>query len=183
VTDLLSSDRQRRCGRRLLEQLLPIAQLLIDHKFDNPRIYRRRQGCYELEDYDLAEKYLKIAEKDGTLDDENAACWPNCPTVKPSGPKKEIREKEDHADKAHELPRVELRPPRADCSSCTRTRLQHVANFISLVERAFITGWYSTACCRTHGPGWRSHGSGSGGRATALPANATPTTATTSWHA
>jgi cyclophilin family peptidyl-prolyl cis-trans isomerase len=144
VTDLLSSVVSEDEDDDYYEPLLPVARLLIDHKFDNPRIYNAAgKAAYELEDYDLAEKYLKLAEKDGTLDDENRRLLDQLPESKAKWAKeKAIREKEDHADKAHELPRVELKTTQGPIvlELYEDQAPNAVANFISLVEKGFYNG-------------------------------------------
>ncbi|HEX4149373.1 MAG TPA: peptidylprolyl isomerase [Pirellulales bacterium] len=144
VKDLLASVVNEDERDDYYEQLLPIARLLIDNQFDNPRIYDDAgKAAYELNDYDLAEKYLKTAEQDGTLDDDGRQLLQKLPASKAAWAKeKELREKEDQADKAHELPRVELKTTKGPIvvELFENEAPNTVANFVSLVEKGFYNG-------------------------------------------
>ncbi|HEY5311570.1 MAG TPA: peptidylprolyl isomerase [Pirellulales bacterium] len=144
VDDLLTSIITEDENEDYYEQLLPIARLLIEHKFDNPRIYNAAgKAAYQLNDYDLAEKYLKTAEKEGTLDEDGRRLLEQLPESKAKWAKEKVlREKEDHADKAHQLPRVELKTTAGPIviELYEDQAPNTVANFISLVESGFYNG-------------------------------------------
>ncbi|HEX3656856.1 MAG TPA: peptidylprolyl isomerase [Pirellulales bacterium] len=144
VNDLLTSIVTEDENDDYYEQLLPIAKLLIENKFDNPRIYNSAgKAAYQLNDYDLAEKYLKTAEKDGTIDDDSRRLLEQLPESKAKWAKEKVlREREAHADKAHELPRVELKTSKGPIviELFEDQAPNTVANFISLVEKGFYNG-------------------------------------------
>lgn len=144
VDDLLTSVITQDEDNDYYEPVLPIAKLLVEHKFANPRIYDAAgKAAYQLNDYDLADKDFKQAEKDGTLDAEGQRWLQELPDSKAKWAKeKALREKEDHADKAHELPRVELKTTKGPIvlELYENQAPNTVANFISLVEKGFYNG-------------------------------------------
>lgn len=141
VTDVLVSILNQDMRDDQYEKALPIAKLLIDHKFGNPRVYDQAGiAAYETNDYDLAEKYLKEAEAKNALDERGTNLLHDLPTVREKWAKEQsIRVKEAKAD---DLPRVEFKTSKGTIviELFENEAPNATANFISLVEKKFYNG-------------------------------------------
>lgn len=126
------------------EAALPLAQLLAERNVDNKRVYDLAgQAAFGLNDYDLAEKYLKIAAENSALSTQGTkfqAVLAKKDELKASWQKEqETRAAEAKAD---DLPRVKLKTTKGDIvlELYENEAPIAVANFISLVEKKFYDG-------------------------------------------
>ena len=123
------------------EPALKRAQLLIEHNYDNPRIYNLA-GIAALctNQFDLAEKYLKDAQQAGSLDNIGQLFLSKLNECRELWEKEaKIREEEAKAD---DLPRVLIKTSKGDIvvELFENEAPNTVANFISLVESGFYNG-------------------------------------------
>ena len=141
VTDVLVSIVSQDLRDDSYEHALPIARLLAEHKFANPRIYDDAGiAAYETNDYEAADKNLHEAEKANALDEMGTNLLKELPKSKEAWAKEqEIRAKEAKAD---DLPRVELKTSKGTIvlELFENEAPNTVANFISLVEKKFYNG-------------------------------------------
>jgi cyclophilin family peptidyl-prolyl cis-trans isomerase len=141
VADVLVSIVSQDLRDDRYEPALPIARLLAEQKFGNPRIYGEAGvAAYETNDYEAADKYLHEAEKANALDEMSTNLLKELPKSKEAWAKEqEIREKEAKAD---DLPRVELKTTKGTIvlELFENEAPNSVANFISLVEKKTYDG-------------------------------------------
>jgi cyclophilin family peptidyl-prolyl cis-trans isomerase len=141
VSDVLVSIVSQDLRDDAYERALPIAKLLVEQKFPNPRIIGDAGiAAYESNDYEDAEKYLHEAEKANALDEMGTNLLKELPKSKEAWVKeKEIRAKEAQAD---DLPRVELKTTKGTIvlELFENEAPNAVANFISLVDKKFYNG-------------------------------------------
>ncbi len=147
------SDKKTEAGKFLAEQLryevdrdnyeaaYPIAQVLIEHNYENPRIYNYgglAAACTN--HFDEAQRWLKKGDKDSVLDvtqkqylqhiDEYQELWRK---------EQELREAEAKAD---DLPRVLLKTTKGDLviELFENEAPNTVANFLTLAEKGYFDG-------------------------------------------
>jgi cyclophilin family peptidyl-prolyl cis-trans isomerase len=123
------------------EAALKIARLMIDNKTQSNEVYNAAGvAAYGSDDYENAEKWLKIAEQKGTLDRDGQKCLADAADAKKRfETEQEIREKEAKAD---DLPRVKLETNRGVVvvELFENEAPETVGNFVSLVEKGFYNG-------------------------------------------
>lgn len=123
------------------EVALKRAQLLIEHHYDNPRIYNLAGiAALATNHFDEAELYLKEAQKGAALDNTGQLFLSKLGECRELWEQEaEIREAEAKAD---DLPRVLLKTSQGDIvvELFENEAPNTVANFISLVEKGFYNG-------------------------------------------
>ncbi len=123
------------------ENSFRLAQILIEGGVTNPNIYpMAAQSAYGVGEFDVAEKYFRIAGEDGALSDEGKGLASVVPYYKEVWPKEQkIRAAEAKAD---DLPRVRLVTEHGDMEIelFENEAPNTVANFISLTEKSFYDG-------------------------------------------
>jgi len=123
------------------EAALKIAQMMIDKKCEEPLLYTiAGTVAYRMDDYETAEKYLKLASDAGKLDRDAQEYFKELPTQKKAWEaEKVIREKEAKAD---DLPRVKLETSKGPIviELFENEAPGAVGNFISLVDKKFYDG-------------------------------------------
>ncbi|QDU25082.1 putative peptidyl-prolyl cis-trans isomerase [Anatilimnocola aggregata] len=123
------------------ENALKLAKLMIDKKCEEPALYSfAGVAAYRLDDYDTAEKYLKLASDAGRIDADGREYLAELPTQKKAWEaEKLIREKEAKAD---DLPRVKLETSKGPVviELFENEAPGAVGNFINLVEKKFYDG-------------------------------------------
>lgn len=147
------SEKKTEAGKFLAEQLkyeverdnyesaLPIARVLIEHGYENPRIYNYGgMAAFCTNHFDEAEKWLKEGDKHAVLDvmqkqflqhlDEFRDLWTQ---------EEKLREAEAQAD---DLPRVLLKTNKGDLvvELFENEAPNTVANFLTLTEKGFFDG-------------------------------------------
>jgi cyclophilin family peptidyl-prolyl cis-trans isomerase len=120
------------------EECYRISTLLAQHNFNNPVVNEFAGiSAFALNDYDSAEKYLKIAAEKNVLSDEGKLYQEEIPKYRKLWSKEqELRTAEAQAD---DLPRVLLKTNKGDVviELFENEAPNTVANFISLVEKNF----------------------------------------------
>jgi cyclophilin family peptidyl-prolyl cis-trans isomerase len=120
---------------------LKLAKLLDDNKCSEPVLYSiAGQAAYGADDFDMAEKYLLIADKAGKLDSHGKELLADLPAQKMAWTKEQaIRQKESEAG---DLPRVKLETNKGTIviELFENEAPQAVGNFVSLVEKKFYDG-------------------------------------------
>jgi len=133
LVDNVQSDR--------FEAALRHSKLLLDHKYDNPRIYSfAGKAAFALHDFELAHNYLELAAKAGTLDDSAGAFIAEArPYQRYWKEEQAIREKEAKDD---DLPRVEIKTTKGNIvvELFENEAPIATANFINLAEQGFYEG-------------------------------------------
>jgi cyclophilin family peptidyl-prolyl cis-trans isomerase len=123
------------------EQAVPIAKVLIENEYDNPRVYNYGGiAALMTDDFDDAEKWLKEGEKQAVLDVQGKQALAHLEQSRDKWEQEaEIREKEKKAD---DLPRVLLKTSQGDITVelLENEAPNTVANFISLVEKKHYDG-------------------------------------------
>lgn len=123
------------------EEALRIAETLIAGTFPNKRIYNLAgKAAFDLNDFDKAERYLKIAGDHSALDGRADGLLQYIPAYKPLWKKEqELRAAEAKAD---DLPRVLLKTSRGEIvlELFENEAPQTVGNFVNLVEKGFYDG-------------------------------------------
>lgn len=123
------------------EPALKRAQLLIEHHYDNPRIYNLAGiAAVATNHFDEAERYLKEAQKASSLDHTGQLFYSKLDECRELWEQEaKIREAEAKAD---DLPRVLLKTSQGDIvvELFENEAPNTVANFISLVESGFYNG-------------------------------------------
>jgi hypothetical protein len=146
VTDVLVSVVSQDMRDDRYEDALPVARLLVEQKFGNPRINGEAGvAAYETNDYAAADKYLHEAEQANALDEMGSNLLKELPKSKEAWAKeREIRAQEAKAD---DLPRVELKTTKGTIvlELFENEAPNSVANFISLVDKKFYDGLAFTA--------------------------------------
>ncbi|HJT31272.1 MAG TPA: peptidylprolyl isomerase [Pirellulales bacterium] len=147
------SSKKSEAGKFLAEQLkydadrddyeaaLPIARVLIEHDYENPRIYNYgglAAACTN--DFDLAEQWLKEGDRHSVLDVEAKQILTHIDEYKELWQKEqELREAEAKSD---DLPRVLVKTNKGDLvvELFENEAPNTVANFLTLVEKGFFDG-------------------------------------------
>ena len=123
------------------EAALKLARLLDDHDCAEPALYSiAGTAAYGADDYELAEKYLLVADKAGKLDLPGKEMLAQLPAQKMAwAAELAIRQKEAAAD---DLPRVKLQTTKGSIviELFENEAPQTVGNFINLVEKKFYDG-------------------------------------------
>jgi cyclophilin family peptidyl-prolyl cis-trans isomerase len=123
------------------EGTLRLTKLMADGGCQEPAIYSvGGAAAYNTDDYDLAEHYLRIAEKTGKLDQRGEQLLSELPEQKAAWQREQgLRGKEAEAN---DLPRVRLETNKGTIviELFENEAPQAVANFISLVEKKFYDG-------------------------------------------
>ena len=123
------------------EPALKRAKLLIEHKYDNPRIYNLAGiAALATNDFDDARRYLEEAQKASSLDSTGQTFLSKIDECQELWEKEaELREAEAKTD---DLPRVLLKTSKGDLviELFENEAPNTVANFISLVEAGFYDG-------------------------------------------
>ncbi len=124
------------------EEALPLAKLLIDHDYPEPKLdYYAGASAFDICDFDAADKYLRLAQTAGTLDEPGKQLVDLTPAERIKWEREQkLRAAEAKADN---LPRVELTI--GDASDHEKGKVvvelfeneapNTVANFVSLVEQ------------------------------------------------
>lgn len=147
------SSKKSEAGKFLAEQLkydadrddyeaaLPIARVLIEHEYENPRIYNYgglAAACTN--DFDLAERWLKEGDRHSVLEVEAKQILTHIDEFKELWQKEqELREAEAKSD---DLPRVLIKTDKGDLvvELFEHEAPNTVANFLSLAEKGFFDG-------------------------------------------
>lgn len=138
ATGLFNADRY--------DEALAIADKLIAADYENKRIYNLAgKAAFDLNDFEKAEKYLKIAEQNSALDGVAEDYLKLIPAYKPLWKKEqELRTAEEKVagDAAKALPRVLIKTNEGDIvvELFENEAPQTVGNFINLVEKGFYNG-------------------------------------------
>src|SRR5262245_28109418 len=123
------------------EVALKLAKLLDDNQCSEPVLYSiAGAAAYGADDFELAEKYLLIADKTGKLDLQGKELLAELPAQKIAwAAEQAIRQKEAAAD---DLPRVKLETNKGTIiiELFENEAPQTVGNFVSLVEKEFYDG-------------------------------------------
>jgi cyclophilin family peptidyl-prolyl cis-trans isomerase len=123
------------------EPALKLARLLLENKAENPLIYNYAGiAAYGIDDLAQAEQWLKVAQKNGTLDEQGELCLVDSSEAKERFAKEQkIREKEAASG---DLPRVKLQTSRGVIliELFENEAPDTVGNFVSLVEKGFYNG-------------------------------------------
>lgn len=123
------------------DSMLHDAQVMIDGKFDNARIYDLAAvAAYNSNDFDKAETYLKEADSKSALSTQSRGLLDGIADAKAKWAKeKQVREAEA---KANDLPRVELDTNKGKIviELYENEAPNTVANFISLIEKKKYDG-------------------------------------------
>ncbi len=172
--DFLLNVLLERCARQDYESALPLAKKLIEHGCPDKRVYGLAgAAAFASGDFELAEKYLKVAKEESLLPKlkgdpapgQLAEQWlADLPYYLEIGKKeKAIRAAEEKAD---DLPRVSLKTSKGDIELelFENEAPNTVANFISLVEKGFYNGTpFHRVLDNFMAQGGDPTGSGSGG--------------------
>jgi cyclophilin family peptidyl-prolyl cis-trans isomerase len=178
-----AGDTRPEIGKFLAEQLkyyvehdnyepaVEIARTLIDHGYDNSRIYNYGGiAAYSANDFDLAEKWLKEGDKQGVLDVEAKQFLSHIKQYENLWKtEQELREAEAKAD---DLPRVLLKTNKGDITLelFENEAPNTVANFISLVEKGFYDGLkFHRVLPHFMAQGGDPNGDGTGGPGYSIP--------------
>jgi cyclophilin family peptidyl-prolyl cis-trans isomerase len=117
---------------------LKLARLLDEHQCNEPALYSvAGAAAFNMDDYELAKKYLDIANKIGRLDEQGKQFLSQIPDqIKAWAKERAIREKEAAAN---DLPRVKLETTKGNViiELFENEAPQTVGSFISLVEQKF----------------------------------------------
>jgi cyclophilin family peptidyl-prolyl cis-trans isomerase len=123
------------------EAALALAKTLADGKCEEPVLYAfAGTAAFRNDDYELAEKYLKIASDAGKLDRDARECWTELPDQKKAWAEEvAVREKEAKAD---DLPRVKLETSKGPIviELFENEAPGAVGNFVNLVEKKYYDG-------------------------------------------
>ncbi|WP_425615669.1 peptidylprolyl isomerase [Anatilimnocola sp. NA78] len=123
------------------ESALKIAQAMLDKKCEEPILYSvAGTAAYRMDDYETAEKYLKLASDKNALDRDGQEYFKELPAQKKAWEaEKAIREQEAKAD---DLPRVKLETSKGTVviELFENQAPGAVGNFISLVEKKYYDG-------------------------------------------
>lgn len=141
VTNFLISLAYGNIRNDKYEDALRLAKMLADNQAPNPQLpLWAGTAAFVLNDYDAAEKYLKLAETNSHIDEEGKSYLALIPEYKQLWEKEQaIRQKETQDDN---LPRVLLKTNEGDIviELFENEAPNTVANFISLVEKGFYNG-------------------------------------------
>ncbi|HUY34335.1 MAG TPA: peptidylprolyl isomerase [Pirellulales bacterium] len=157
------------------EPALAPAKVLIDQKYNNPRIdYLAGIAAFATNHFDDAEKYLKQAEKKSALESDGERLLKHIDEYREMWRREqEIREAEAKAD---DLPRVLLKTNKGDIviELLENEAPNTVANFISLVEKGFYDGvTFHRVLPGFMAQGGDPDGTGSGGPGYTIPCECT----------
>ena len=123
------------------EPALELAKLLIDNETEAKEVYNSAGvAAYGSDDFVQAEKWLKVAEGNGTLDRTGQQCLADAPAAQERfATEQKIRKREMEAD---DLPRVKLETNRGVVviELFENEAPETVGNFVSLVEKGFYNG-------------------------------------------
>jgi len=123
------------------EPALKLAKLLIDNETTDKSVYNYAGvAAYGVDDFDQAQKWLKIADEAGTLDRLGSVSLDDVADAKTRYAKeKKTREKEAKDD---DLPRVKLETNRGAIviELFENQAPETVGNFVNLVEKGFYNG-------------------------------------------
>lgn len=134
-------------GTDSYEEALPLAKLLIDHGYPEPKLnFYAGVSAFDICDFDAADKYLRAAQAAGTLDESGKHILDLIPAERTKWEREQkLRAAEAKADN---LPRVELTI--GDASGHEKGKVvvelfeneapNTVANFISLIEQQKYDG-------------------------------------------
>jgi cyclophilin family peptidyl-prolyl cis-trans isomerase len=126
------------------EEALRLAELLIAADYSNKRIYNLAgRAAYNLNDFEKAEKYLKIAQDNSALDGRADGYMQNVAKYKELWKKEQgIREAEAKLTGDKALPRVLLKTTKGDITLelFEDSAPQTVGNFINLVDKGYYNG-------------------------------------------
>lgn len=141
VTNFLVSLAFSNLKNDMYEDAFRLSKLLADNKAPVPQVdLWAGTAAFALNDYDEAEKYLKLAQENNQIDEEGKGYLALIPEYKELWAKeKTIREKEAKDD---DLPRVLLKTNEGDIviELFENEAPNTVANFLSLVEKGFYNG-------------------------------------------
>ena len=152
------------------EPAVSIARTLIEHDYDNPRIYNYGGlAAFFTNDYDDAEKWLKAGDEESVLEVDAKQFFSKIRQYESLwDAEKKLRDAEADAD----LPRVLLKTTKGDIvvELFENEAPNTVANFISLVEKGFYNGLkFHRVLEHFMAQGGDPNGDGSGGPGYTIP--------------
>lgn len=126
------------------EEALRLAELLIAADYSNKRIYNLAgRAAFNLNEFEKAEKYLKIAQENSALDGRADGYMQSVAKYKELWKKEQaLRDAESKLTGEKALPRVLLKTTKGDITLelFEDQAPQTVGNFINLVEKGFYNG-------------------------------------------